>query len=109
MQRQVFLSCETSWKVLLAGHEPRHYTLHMVIIRFSNVEMRRRALGYLLGRFPGKSWATGEVMAPESALAHLAAEKIIFTVEGPATYDRLTGFGANEVGSIIDQQATAPA
>jgi len=63
----------------------------VVIIRFSTNEMRRRALGYLLGRFSGKSWATGEVMVPETALPHLAAEGIILTVEGPATYDRILG------------------
>lgn len=61
-----------------------HSTLcYMVIIKFPSVEMRRRALGYLLGRFSGRSWATGEVMVPEAALAHLAAERITFTGEGP--------------------------
>ncbi len=61
----------------------------MVIVRFPTIEVRRRALGYLLGRFSGKSWATGEVMLPELALAHMAAEGISFTVEGPATYERI--------------------
>ena len=61
----------------------------MVIIRFPTIEMRRRALGYLLSRFSGRSWATGEVMVPEPALTHMAAEGILFSVEGPATYDRV--------------------
>ena len=61
----------------------------MVIIRFATVEMRRRALGYLLGRFSGRSWATGEVMVPEPALPHLAAEGMTFTVDGQATYERI--------------------
>ena len=61
----------------------------MVIVRFPNVEARRRALAYLLGRFSGKSWASGEVMVPEPALPHIAAEGISFTVEGPATYERI--------------------
>jgi hypothetical protein len=61
----------------------------MIIVRFPTVEMRRRAIGYLLGRFAGKSWATGEVLVPEFALAHLAAEGIEFSVEGPGTYDRI--------------------
>ncbi len=65
------------------------YAVGMVIVRFATVEARRRALGYLLGRFPGKSWASGEVMVPEPALAHMAAEGIAFTVEGPATYERV--------------------
>lgn len=61
----------------------------MVIVLFPSTEMRRRALAYLLGRFPGKSWATGEVMVPEPALTHLAAEGIAFTVEGRARYDQI--------------------
>jgi hypothetical protein len=61
----------------------------MVIVRFPSVEMRRRALGYLLGRFSGRSWATGEVLVPEPALPHLAAEGIVFSVEGAGTYDRI--------------------
>jgi hypothetical protein len=61
----------------------------MVIIRFNHVEMRRRALGCLLGRFSGKSWVTGEVMVPEAALPYLAAEGVQFSVEGPATYSRV--------------------
>jgi hypothetical protein len=61
----------------------------MVIVRFPTVEMRRRALGYLLGRFSGRSWATGEVLVPEPALAHLAAEDIVFSVESAGTHDRI--------------------
>ena len=57
----------------------------MVIIRFADPEAKRKALGYIARRFPGKSWATGEVMVPEAALASLAAEGFQFTVEGPAT------------------------
>ena len=61
----------------------------MVIIRFPDLETKRRALGFLARRFSGKSWATGEVMVPDAALAPLAAEGIRFTVEGPATYKHL--------------------
>ena len=61
----------------------------MVIIRFPSVEMRRRAVGYLLGRFSGKSWASGEIMVPETALASLAAEGVVFSVDGPATSERI--------------------
>ena len=61
----------------------------MVIIRFPDTDGKRQALGYLLGRFPGKTWVTGEMMVPEVALAHLAAEGIAFFVEGSATYDRI--------------------
>ncbi len=70
----------------------------MTIIHFPTEEAKRRALGYLAGKFSFKSWATGEMAVPETALAHLAAEGIPFTVEGPATYERL-------VSSVRDPSA----
>ena len=60
----------------------------MILIRFPNIELKRRALGSLAGRFPFKSWASGEMLVPESALPFLAVEGIAFTVEGPATYEQ---------------------
>jgi hypothetical protein len=54
----------------------------MIIIRFANQEMKRRALGYLTGRFSFKSWATGEMMVPEASLPFMAAEGIQYFVEG---------------------------
>ena len=72
----------------------------MVIVRFPTAEMRRRALGYLLGRFSGRSWATGEVLAPEPALAHLAAEGIAFSVEGPGSYDRILRLNEKAANSV---------
>ncbi len=61
----------------------------MIIIRFPDADSKRRALGFLAGRFSFKSWASGEMAVPETALAHLATEGIPFSVEGPATYERL--------------------
>lgn len=61
----------------------------MIVIRFDNYESKRRAVGFLAGRFSFKSWATGEMAVAEKSLAHLAAEGIQFSVEGPATYERL--------------------
>jgi len=61
----------------------------MIIIRFPDDKAKKRALGFLPGRFSFKSWATGEMMVPEQALPYLAVEGIHFSVEGPATYDRL--------------------
>ncbi len=61
----------------------------MIVIHFSDVESKRRALGFLAGRFSFKSWATGEMAVPETALAHLATEGVSFVVEGPATYEQL--------------------
>jgi len=60
----------------------------MILIRFPNIEPKRGALGSLAGRFAFKSWASGEVLVPDSALAFLAMQGIAFTVEGPATYEQ---------------------
>jgi hypothetical protein len=72
----------------------------MVLIRFVDAQTERRALGYLAGRFSGKTWATGDTMVPEEALAHLAAEGIEFTVKGRPTY-------ANEYAPLRDSPAAA--
>jgi len=61
----------------------------MIIIRFADEASKRKALGQLAGRFSFKSWASGEMMLPKEALALLAEEEIRFTVEGPATYERV--------------------
>ena len=61
----------------------------MIMIRFPDPDSERRALGYLAGRFSFKSWSTGETAVSEAALPHLAMERIRFSVEGPAPYDKL--------------------
>ncbi len=48
----------------------------MIRIRFADMDAKRRALGRPAGRFPFKSWATGEMLVPESGLGYLATEKI---------------------------------
>ena len=60
-----------------------------ILIRFPDKETEQRALGKLIPRFSGKSWASGEVMVPEQALAYLATEGITFAVEGPAANERI--------------------
>jgi hypothetical protein len=60
----------------------------MIQIRFPNTESKRQALGSLAGRFAFKSWATGEMLVPETALPFLAVRGITFAVEGPATYEQ---------------------
>ena len=60
----------------------------MILIRFPDPAVERRALGYLAGRFSFRSWADGRTLVPEAALAALALEGIVFTVDGPATYER---------------------
>ena len=62
----------------------------MIRIRFTDIDAKRRALGRLAGRFPFKSWASGEMLVPEAALGFLAVENISFQVEGPATYEQIT-------------------
>jgi hypothetical protein len=61
----------------------------MIIIRFPDDATKRRALGYLTGRFSFRSWATGDMMVPEDALPALAVEGIQYSVEGPAKYEHL--------------------
>ena len=61
----------------------------MIRIRFPDDAMKRRALGFLAGRFSFKSWATGTMLVPEQALGALALEGISFTVEGRATYEQI--------------------
>jgi hypothetical protein len=62
----------------------------VIIIRFNDAESERRAIGYLAGRFSGKSCANGDTLVPEAALSQLAVEGIGFTVIGPVTYEHLT-------------------
>lgn len=61
----------------------------MIIIRFANMDSKRLAMKLLVGRYSFKSWASGEMMLPKDALALLADEGVRFTVEGPATYERI--------------------
>ena len=65
----------------------------MTIIRFPDAETERRGLGFLIGRFSFKSWATGETVVPDDSLPFLAREGIRFKVEGPATYDQIASLG----------------
>ncbi len=73
----------------------------MILIHFSDAESKRRAMGSLAGRFSFKSWATGEMAVPESALAYLATEGISFVVEGPATYEQLISAVRNPPAAAV--------
>ena len=75
-------------RIRFASGSQRIYNADMVLIRFPNPDAKRRALAYLVGRFPFKSWAAGEVLVPEAALPELAVESIPFSVEGPAKYEQ---------------------
>lgn len=60
----------------------------MILIRFPDTDAKRTALARLAGRFNFKSWASGEMLVPEDALAFLAVEGIPYSVKGPATYEQ---------------------
>ncbi len=75
--------------------------MFMIIIRFPDTESKRRALGYLAGRFSFKSWASGEMIVPEMALPYLAVEGIRFSVEGPATYERILATFRNPAATAV--------
>ena len=63
--------------------------MSMIIIRTIDSAAARKALGFLAGRFSLKTWATGESMVPDEALAPLALEGVSFAVEGLARYEHL--------------------
>ena len=58
----------------------------MIAIRFPDLETKRRALGFLAGRYSFTTYSTGEVLVSDSALSALAYEHILFKVEGTPTY-----------------------
>jgi hypothetical protein len=61
----------------------------MVKVSFSNSDSERKAIGYLAGRYPFKTFVEGYTLVPEAALSSLAVEGISFTVEGRATYEHV--------------------
>jgi hypothetical protein len=62
--------------------------IRVVVVTFPDKLTRRKALGFLLGRFSGKSLKTGEVIIPEDALEALAERNFEFTVKGKASYEQ---------------------
>ena len=60
-----------------------------ILIQFPDAQAEQRAIGKLIPRFSGKSWNSGELAVPSEALGYLASEGIVFTVIGPAPYERL--------------------
>lgn len=58
----------------------------MIRIRFPDRDEKKRALGFLPGRFSCTSYASGEMLVPADALPALAVAGIRFSVDGPATY-----------------------
>lgn len=60
----------------------------MITIKFHDPDARLKALGFLLGRFPGRALKTGEVLVPSTALQALANEGYEFIVLGRSTYEQ---------------------
>ena len=58
----------------------------MISVQFPDREIKRKALGFLAGRFSFTTWKSGEVLVPDEALSPLAREGIRFTVEGTPNY-----------------------
>ena len=81
MSSEERLSC-----VVLSGARRYDNIMQLIRIRFADKELKRRALGFLAGRFSFTSYSTGEMLVVEPALAALAVEGISFIAEGPATY-----------------------
>jgi hypothetical protein len=72
----------------------------MVTIKFPDQDSRKRALGFLLGRFSGRVLRSGEVIVPEAALEALALENHSFTVLGRATYDQMASFRSDASSAV---------
>jgi hypothetical protein len=55
-----------------------------ILIQFPDKDTELLALGKLIPRFSGKSWASGETAVPSEALVYLAEQGIKFSVIRPA-------------------------
>ncbi len=73
----------------------------MVKVRFPNSDSERKALGYLAGRFPFKTFAEGHTLVPEAALSNLAMEGISFTVEGRAAYEHVVSTVRDTAAPVV--------
>ena len=60
----------------------------MVIVTFPDKQTEKKAIGFLLGRFFGKFFKSGEHVVPEAAVEALAGQNFVFTVKGKATYEQ---------------------
>ena len=60
----------------------------MITIEFSDPHVRLKALGFLMGRYPGRALKTGEILVPEAALQALATKDISLLVLGKSTYEQ---------------------
>ncbi len=59
----------------------------VILIQFPDRETEIKGLAVLMSRFSGKVLRGSLHIVPEPALELLTAEKIPYTVKGPATYE----------------------
>lgn len=73
----------------------------MVLIEFPDRETEIKGLTVLMSRFSGKVLRGGLQIVPEPALEVLTAEKIPYTVKGPATYEHEMAAFRGDAASAI--------
>lgn len=73
----------------------------MITIRFRDLETKRRALGFLAGRYSFTTYSSGEILVSDSSLSALAYEGIPFTVEGPPIYGQAIPALRNAVATAV--------
>jgi hypothetical protein len=71
----------------------------MMLIQFPDRDTEIKGLAILMNRFSGKVLRGGFHIVPEPALEALTAEKIPYTLKGPATYE-------HEVAALRGDAAT---
>jgi hypothetical protein len=70
----------------------------MVIITFPDKETQLKTLGFLLRRFSGKVFESGEHVFPEGAMLALAEANIPFTVHGKASVESISSRAPTRYG-----------
>jgi hypothetical protein len=91
MPHQPSTICALPLAIVDCKNSPFNPLLNMqILIKFADKKTEQRALGRLIPRFSGKSWATGETAVPAPALSFLAEQGIQFAVLGPAPYELIT-------------------
>ena len=83
---------------------PRQRETVMVTIKFLDPQTESEALGFLVSRFSGSAFRSGEVIVPPEALPSLAVENYRFTVLGRATHDQMATFRSHVSSSVQRRQ-----
>jgi len=72
----------------------------MVIITFPDVQTQKAAIAVLIGQFKATIFKSGEHIVPEEALAALASENLVFTVQGKADENKLAALRSAAAASL---------